>query len=360
MFVKNLKLKNFRSYQELDISFCDGINLIYGNNGQGKTNIIEAIYMFASARSHRTIKEKELVLHNKDYCQAKIGFENSNRDMKSEISIFKNKKREIKLNDIKIDRNSELMGSFNAVLFCPEDLGLIKNGPLERRRFMDIAISQIKPNYFRLLIDYNRIIKQKNRILKEGGKYLDLLDIWNDRLISAATKIIMYRKEFIDEISEICGNIHYDISNQNEELKMEYLPCVCTDDIVKNLEKKLVRCKNKEIFDKVACIGPHREDISFYINQKKVKEFASQGQQRTVILTLKLAQCEYIKNYTGEYPVLLLDDILSELDSNRQKYLLNQIKNKQVIITAVEKRYLSRIRKNKKVFYVENSKIYEQ
>ncbi len=360
MLIKNLKLNNFRNYETLNLDFSPGINLLYGNNGQGKTNIVEALYMYAVAKSHRVIKDKDLIKYGCDYATTEMIFSDFQREYKGKFIFYPEAKREIYVNDIKAQKNQELIGKFNAVLFSPEDFSLIKNGPSERRRFTDIAISGVKPSYFIKLVEYQKILKMKNKILKEDFyKYKELIDVYNERLAENAAHIIYFRKKFYDYAKDNCQMLHNNITLTSEKFEIIYEPCVTPKDInfmKEEIYKNLCKVKEKEFYERVSIFGPHREDVSFKINGNKVREFASQGQQRTVILILKLIQADYIKHITGEYPVLLLDDVLSELDKDRRKYILNGIKDKQVIITATDKGSFAR-RKDTKLIHIENGKV---
>ena len=244
-------------------------------------------------------------------------------------------------------------------MFSPEDFCIIKDGPGERRRFTDIAISQVKPNYFLKLTEYNKVLKMKNKVLKEGISYAGMIDIYNEKLAEIAADIIFYRNKFYEFIKPVAQEFHRQIALSLDKFDIVYESCVKINDRKKMKEdiyNKLQDLQLKELDERFCIFGTHREDVSFYINGKKVKEFASQGQQRTVILTLKLAQAEYMKEITGEYPVLLLDDILSELDATRRKYFLSEIKNKQVIITATDKGSFGR-RKDTKLIQINDGKV---
>lgn len=362
MLIKNIKLENFRNYDTLNLDFSSGINLIYGNNGQGKTNIVEAIYMYAVAKSHRVLKDKDLIKYDMPYAKTEMSFCNFERDYNAKFILYPDKKRDIFVNDIKTVKNSDLIGKFNAVLFSPEDFGIIKNGPSERRRFTDIAISQVKPSYFLRLVEYQKILKMKNKILKENPSlYEGMIDIYNEKLAENAAHVIYFRKKFYDYASSVCQEFHNNITLNTDKFEIIYEPCVKPAEISKMTEsiyENLCKVKQKEFYERVSVFGPHREDVTFKINGNKVREFASQGQQRTVILIMKLIQADYIKNITGEYPVLLLDDVLSELDKDRRKYILNGIKDKQVIITATDKGSFAR-RKDTKLIHIDCGKVIE-
>ena len=359
MLVKKIYLENFRNYEKLELDFSPEVNYIYGNNGQGKTNIVEAIYMFAALKSHRVNHDFEMIKDGCEFSRIEMDFENKDRSFNASIVLSKNQNRRIKVNDVLAAKNSDLIGKFNAVIFSPEDFSVIKDGPLERRRFTDIAISQIKPNYFNCLLKYKEILRQKNLILKDTSGFSAMLDIYNESLSEVAADIIFYRHKFYEFISSKVGLLHKQVTLTNDKFEIVYEPCVPFTDrknVKKEILKKLERVREKEMLERTSVFGPHREDVSFYINSKKIKEYASQGQQRTSILILKLAQAEYIREISGEYPVLLLDDILSELDSNRRKYFLSEIKNKQVIITSTDKGSFGR-RKDTKLIHIDNAKV---
>ncbi len=359
MHISKIILKNYRNYDFLDLDLSDGTNLIYGLNGQGKTNIIEAIYLFATCRSHRTNHEKDLIKYNMPFAEAEIFFENAERDMQSKIRLFPGDRHYMEVNGVKVLKNSELIGNFNAVLFSPEDFSIIKDGPSERRRFTDIAISQVKKSYFNCLVNYSKILKQKNKMLKEEKSFSAMLDIYNEQLADEGAKIIFHRNKFYEFIKEASVRLYREITLSTDKFEIRYDSCIKIQELKKmekELLKKLELVKEKEMFERTCIFGPHREDIRFFINGKDVRDFASQGQQRTVILVLKLAFAEFIKEIRGEFPVLLLDDILSELDSYRRKYLLEEIRDKQVIITSTDKGSFGR-RKNTRLIHIENAKV---
>ena len=359
MFVKKLILKNYRNYEDLVFEPERETNLIYGKNGQGKTNIVEAINFFASLRSHRVSKHRDLIKYDEEFASLTLIFENNEREFEAKITLLPDERRKMELNGSKIVKNSELIGLFNAVMFSPEDFLIIKEGPSERRRYIDIAISQVKPNYFNTLVEYNKVLKMKNKILKEEGNYSELIDVYNEKLASLGGDIIFYRNKYIEFIKTLTDKLHREITLSLDKFEIKYESCIPVSDrrsMQKEYLKKLNKIKSKEIFERTSLFGIQREDIGFFINGNRVREFASQGQQRTVILILRLTQAEYIKEIKGEYPVLLLDDILSELDSERRKYLLNEIRNKQVIITSTDKGSFAR-RKNTKLIHIDNAKI---
>ncbi len=334
MNIKNIYVENFRNLENQSLKFTDGVNVLYGLNGQGKTNIIEAVYYFCNGKSFRALKDKEVVKFGEEKSRIKIEFDAFGRENKGEIYIFD--KKNIKLNDIPIKKLSEILGFLNIVIFTPEHLNLIKSGPNERRKFLDTFISQLKPVYFKTLVDYYKVIKQKNIILKSNDKLMiETLDIWDEKLSEYGTQIYKYRKYFLEKLSDYLSVIQADITEKKEDIKINFVTSVKGDYLDKeNFLNQLIKNRQRELEYKMALIGPHRDDFEFLINEKNLKLYGSQGQQRTAVLAVKMAECEIIKEIKNEYPVLLLDDIMSELDINRRKYLLEKIKNFQVIITC--------------------------
>lgn len=343
MIVKSLNLENFRNHKDTKILFSDRFNIIYGDNGQGKTNILEAIYLCASGRSHRTSKDSELIRFGCTSYNIKAFVKNSGLDREIDISYFNDQKKQIKINEIPLSKIGALMGNLYAVLFSPEDLFIVKQGPMERRRFVDITLSQIKPSYFYDLQLMSKILKQRNMLLKSintNPSLADTMEIWNIKLAEVAASIIISRRKFSETLSKLAQNQHkyltvekeiisfnYDCSFQiNEDTKKKDI----IDNYIKILEKNLMR----DIVLGYTSVGPHRDDYDILINEKSLKTYGSQGQQRSAVLSLKIAEIELIYKETEEYPVLLLDDVMSELDDNRQKYLMDSIKNVQTFITC--------------------------
>lgn len=362
MFLKELELENFRNYESEKIEFCRGLNIICGKNAQGKTNILEAVYLFSVGKSHRTYHDNELVKFGADKSKIKIVFDFSERECNAEIEIFKNKRKIISVNDILIKKNSLLIGKFNVVYFGPEYLSLVQGGPKLRRRNLDILISQLRPNYFSFVTDLKRIVESKNALLKGNNVNMTMLEILNERLSSVSAEIIKYRFEFISRIEKIANKIQSEISGGTENLKMNYISSVggveslSKEEIKEALKDKLKSNEKREIEQKECLVGPQREDVEFLINDLNAKLYASQGQQKTVALVHKISEVELINEEIGEYPVLLLDDIMSELDKKRQKYILENIKNMQIILTCTDSQ-MFRKKEDKKIIRVENGKI---
>lgn len=345
MIVKSLTLKNFRNYENVNLNFSDEVNVFYGNNGQGKTNLVEAIYFCASGRSHRTNKDQELVKIGSRNTYIGVLSQNSERTNIIEIQIDKHERKKIKLNDISAKKVGELMGRLNAVIFCPEDLFLVKEGPSERRRFVDIGISQSRPSYFYDLQQYLKILNQKNNLLREiqyNKKLADTLEVWNYSLADFGSKIIKYRQDFLKSVSEIAAKRHSEFTNDNEKLSIFYRPSIKVENgdtisiIKEKFEKQLSDMFLKEIEKGISMIGVQRDDFDIDLNGIDLKHFGSQGQQRTAVLAMKVAEVEIIKEQTNELPVLLLDDVMSELDASRQKLLFKSLKGIQIFITCTD------------------------
>ena len=333
MIIKSLELQNFRNYEELKIEFSSGTNILYGLNAQGKTNILEAIYISATTKSHKNSKDREIIKFNNEEAHIRTVIYKNEVEEKIDMHLRKSKSKGIAINNKKIKKAAELLGLLNVVLFSPEDLGIIKNGPSERRRFIDMELCQLDNFYLYNLNNYNKIVNQRNKLIKDlylNPDLQDTLSIWDSQLISFGSKIIERRRSFILQINEIINEIHSRLTGNVEKLIIKYEP----DVLEIEYEEKLKLSKYKDIKLKQTTVGPHRDDFSFIINDNDVRKYGSQGQQRTAALSLKLAEIELVKKTIKDTPVLLLDDVLSELDSNRQNYLLNNIKDIQTIITC--------------------------
>ena len=338
MIIKNLYLTNFRNYENEKIEFSPKTNIIYGKNGQGKTNIIEAIYYFQSGKSFRSLRENEIINFGKPYSKIEAEFESGGQTDSS--YIFVSDKKSIKLKGVQIEKLSELIGVYSMVIFTPDFLSLIKDGPGERRKFLDSFISQIKPSYFKNLISYYRVLKQRNNLLKSGNKNIaETMDIWEEKLASIGVEICKMREKAIEKINETVNNIGKD-DEKTEFIKLKYSPSIKGDYKDKeNFKNELFSSRQRDIEKGMTQQGPHRDDFEIFMNDINIKKFGSQGQMRSCVLKLKLSECDIIKEKTGEEPILLLDDILSELDVERRKFFIEKIKDKQVIITCTDKEF---------------------
>ena len=333
MIVKSLELNHFRNYTNLEIDFEAGTNILYGDNAQGKTNILEAIYLSGTTKSHKGSKDKEMIQFGEDESHIRIFIEKKEKQFQIDMHLKKNRTKGIAIDQIPIKKASELFGILNIVFFSPEDLNIIKNGPAERRRFMDLELCQLDKIYLSELAKYNKILNQRNKLLKDiyfRPDVKDTLPIWDMQLLEYGQKIIKSRRKFVSELNEIVTQIHSKISGGREEMILTYEPNV-TEDL---FEQELIRVQEKDLKLGQTTVGPHRDDMSFTIHGVDIRKFGSQGQQRTSALSLKLSEIELVKKVIKDTPVLLLDDVLSELDSNRQNYLLNNICGTQTIITC--------------------------
>lgn len=333
MNIRSIELKNFRNYENLEIFFDEGTNILFGDNAQGKTNILEAAYMSGTTKSHKGSRDREMIRFGEEEAHLKTVVVRGGREYQIDMHLKKNRAKGIAIDKIPIKKASELFGILNIVFFSPEDLNIIKNGPAERRRFLDSELCQLDRIYLADLTNYNKILAQRNKLLKDmiyRPSLSDTLPVWDMQLIETGKKIIRRRKQFVDELREIVSDIHYRISGGKEELFLKYEPNI--DDIF--FEDELSRAKEK---DKKLCqtsVGPHRDDLLFSIGDVDIRKYGSQGQQRTSALSLKLSEIELVRKSISDTPVLLLDDVLSELDSSRQNYLLNNISDTQTIITC--------------------------
>ena len=332
MIIKSIELNNFRNYEVANIEFDKNINILYGDNAQGKTNLLEACYYSAISKSFKSTKDKEIIRFGQDYLSIKTIIDKNDREYAIDISINNNKKT-IKVDNVKINKTSDLLGLLNVILFSPEDLNIIKNGPSERRRFFDNEISQIDRIYLSDLINYNKVLNNRNKLLRDiafDNSIKDTLDVWDMQLVEYGKKIIKRRREFIQELKYYVKDKHFKISGGKEELIINYEPSI--DDMF--FEDELIGNREKDLKYAQTSVGPHRDDISFKIDGIDIRKFGSQGQKRCSALSLKLSEIDIVSNIIKDKPVLLLDDVLSELDSNRQKFLLESISDIQTIITC--------------------------
>ena len=333
MIIKSLELQDYRNYEYLELSFDKGTNILYGDNAQGKTNILEAIFLSATTKSHKGTKDKDIINFNKEEAHIRTYLEKEGIETRVDMHLRKNKSKGIAIDGHKLKKAADLLGLCNVVFFSPEDLSIIKDGPSERRRFVDMELCQLDSFYLYNLNNYNKIVNQRNVLLKDlffQPELRETLHIWDSQLVSFGSKIIERRKVFAEQLNDIIYDIHYKLSGGREEIKDIYEPDVEIEDF----EKSLRYSQDKDIKLKQTTVGPHRDDFSFYVGGIDIRKFGSQGQQRTAALSLKLSEIELVKRITKDTPILLLDDVLSELDNNRQNYLLNSIGDIQTIITC--------------------------
>ena len=356
MYVKELRLSGFRNYKEESFSFCSGTNIIYGNNAQGKTNALEAVYLFSIGKSFRTQQDRELIRFDETFTKIDVCFDDAQRENEIEIVVRRDRKKQIKINGVPINKMGELIGCFTVVLFSPDELNLTKGSPNARRRFLDIAVSQMRPKYYHLLRRYNKVLEQRNNLIKKlrhtnDETLKETLGVWNEKLSDYGMAVVTYRKKFVEALKTYAKEIHLEISG--EEFGLAYKTGFSSKE---EFLEKLNHSLNRELEMGFTLYGPHRDDLDIDIGGKDIKTYGSQGQHRSAVLALKLAQADLIFEDTGEYPVLLLDDIMSELDAGRRSYLSGKIKNKQVIITCTDAEDLPESA-NAKLIHIENGKI---
>lgn len=357
MIVKSLKLKNYRNYNLLNIEFDSKTNILYGDNAQGKTNILEALYLSGTTKSHRGTKDRDIIQFGNDESHIEMFIEKDGIDFQVDMHLKKNSPKGIAVNKIPLKRAGELFGIIHFVFFSPEDLNIIKEGPAGRRRFIDLELSQLDKVYLNSLSNYNRIINQRNSLLKDMYReehLAETLDIWDIQLVQYGNKVIEERKKFIDKMNSIISKIHFHLTGGKEDIKLVYEPSVGS----MTLEQALKKNRERDLRMKSTSVGPHRDDICFMSGNIDVRKFGSQGQQRTAALALKLSEIELVKELIKDTPVLLLDDVLSELDKNRQNYLLDSIHDIQTIITCTGLDEFVNYRFSiNKIFHVKNGMI---
>ena len=357
MRVLGLTLENYRNLSTVHFSPFDGINVIYGNNAQGKTNLIEALWLFCGQKSFRGSKDSELVAFEKEKAKLSLDFFSGDRQQKAEIFITN--KREFILNSVPQTNATRLCESFCAVVFAPSHLSLIKDGPKARRQFLDTAISGLRPQYGKNLHSYNRAIMQRNAILrdiKEHSELLDMLDAFEDRIAETGAKIISQRQKYLEAISAVAPKIYSGLSKGQEEFTLEYCCTAKYGQETEALKAALKHARTEDMQTGTTSVGPHRDDIEFSVNRLSVKSFGSQGQQRSAVLSLKLSEAEVLKRFSGEQPIAILDDVMSELDMDRQDYIFNHIKGWQVFITCCDPNSVLKLAEGK-IFKMENGKL---
>ncbi len=353
MKVLNLSLKNFRNIEDTSLQADEGMNVICGENAQGKTNILEAIWLFTGAKSFRNSKDKEFIQFEREKAQIKLDFMSEGIEKEAFIEI--EEKRKAVLNENKLKSPSLLAGNFNAIIFSPNDLSIVKDGPSVRRRFLDVAIGQLYPSYIELLKKYLRAVAQRNKIIKDlkyDSSLSIMLDIFEEEIASSGEKIIDYRKKYIENLNIFLPSVYNGLSSGKETLETSYI-CSFEDE---NFKEKLKEIRKEDMFSGVTSIGPHRDDLEFKINRVSARSFGSQGQKRSVALSLKLAEAEVIRNKTGECPVFLLDDVMSELDPKRQDFILNHIEGMQTFLTCCDPSNFKNLKAGK-IFEVKKGKI---
>ena len=333
MYISSLELADFRNIASLHMEFSQGTNILYGENAQGKTNILESLYMLSTTKSHRGVRDRDMIRFGREESHIRSLIMKGGIDYRIDMHLRKNKSKGIAINGQRIKKASELIGILHIVFFSPEDLGIVKNGPAERRRFMDMELCQLDASYLHNLNQYNKTVENRNRLLRDIYMFPDLketLDVWDAQLVNFGSKIIESRRRFILDLNGIVGEIHGKLSGRREHLSLLYEPNAAAED----LEERLRSSRERDIHMKTTSTGPHRDDFSFMDGEIDLRRYGSQGQQRTCALSLKLSEIDLVKKMIGHRPVLMMDDVLSELDSGRQNYLLNTIGGIQTFITC--------------------------
>lgn len=360
MIVKSLELKDFRNYSNLNMQFYNGTNILYGENAQGKTNILEAIYLCGTTKSHKGSKDRELIKFDKHESHIRINIEKKEVPHRIDIHLKKSKAKGVAIDGIPIRKQGELFGMLNLVFFSPEDLYIIKNGPSERRRFIDLELCQLDKLYLHYLTNYNKTLLQRNNLLKQisfNSKLLDTLNIWDSKLVEYGKNVINTRNNFILRLNELVYEVHKSLTGGREELFIKYEPNAEEH----NFSDKLKRAYERDLNLKMTTVGPHRDDMCFLLKDIDIRKYGSQGQQRTAALSLKLAEIDLVKSIINDNPILLLDDVLSELDRQRQTNLLDGIGNIQTIITCTGlEEFVNRRSEYNKIFKVVNGSIIEE
>lgn len=357
MYVESIELSHYRNYDSADITFSPGVNIFYGDNAQGKTNLLEAVYVCGTSRSHRKCRDKELIQFDKEEAHIRLHFIKDDLSHRLDLHLKQKKSKGIAIDGMPIRKSSELLGMLPIVFFSPEDLGIIKNGPAERRRFLDMEISQLDQSYLKYLTNYQQLLLERNNLLKQIALFpqlRDTLDGWDEQILKTGIHIIEKREEFMGLIGHLMGELHLKLTGGKERIKVYYDKNVSEH----KFRERLMEKRDKDIRNGTTSVGPHRDDIAFQTDGIDIRRFGSQGQQRTAALALKLSEIKLVQQVSGEKPVLLLDDVLSELDSHRQQFLLESISDIQAMIscTGLDDFVHSRIQMDK-IFRVAEGKI---
>ena len=333
MYIQSLRLADYRNYEHLDVSFSQGTNILYGDNAQGKTNILEALYVVSTTKSHRGVYDRDLIRFEKPEGHIRCVIIKGGVDYTIDLHLRRSASKGIAVNGQRMKRASDVMGLLHVVFFSPEDLSIVKSGPALRRRFMDMELCQLDASYLHDLNQYNRVVDQRNKLLRKIQEMPSLsptIEVWNDQLLEFGERIIVRRQKFMQDLNEIIGGIHEKISGGKEHLHLVYEPNVKADEFA----DALYRIREREKFIGSTAVGPHKDDFSFVCDEIDIRRYGSQGQQRSCALSLKLSEIQLIRRLIGEEPVLMMDDVLSELDAKRQNDLLNSLGGIQTFITC--------------------------
>lgn len=342
MQITEISLKNFRNYQDASLQFDPHTNCLIGDNAQGKTNMLEALYICAFVKSFKNAKDSDIIGHDQNSAQIKLNFIKNKRQQLIEVDLQKDDKKIIKLNGVIINRHVDLIGTLNIVFFSPDDLKLIKGGPAERRRFIDREIAHLSKRYLDDLMYYNKVLNQRNRLIKqikENNAQVSMLTIWNEQLAHYGSAVIKRRLNYLNQLNQVATEVHAQISDQRESIKLSYetsFDTVEADNIENQLLKQLTNAQTRDIKYGYTTTGPHKDDIKITIDQRDARKYASQGQQRSIALSMKMSEIRIIESTIKEKPILLLDDVMSELDAHRQTTLIKMIKDTQTVLTTTD------------------------
>lgn len=339
MKITHAQLANFRSYESCALAPCAGVNVLLGDNGQGKTNVLEALYLTCTGRSHRTRQDRELIRWGAEAAQVSVEAERRDGSHQVEITLPALGRRRIRIAGQEISRSGELMGHVTGVLFSPEDLRTVKDGPAERRRFVDMALSQVKPAYYYALQRYARALRQRNETLKAVAAqpaFMATLDAWDEQLAEAGAALMVYRREYIARLSAVAAETHREIADGRERLEIRYAPSVTLGDDAQSLLDALFAARENDLRRMTTSVGAHRDDVLLLVEGRDVRAFGSQGQQRTAALAMRLAEMDVMREQLEEWPVLMLDDVMSELDPGRRRQLVSRLRGIQTFITCTD------------------------
>lgn len=365
MYIERIKLINFRNYENQEVSFSKEINCLYGDNAQGKTNLLEAIHICSLGKSHKMSRDSELVFFKKEGYFIEIDLIRNNRKCKIEVGGSDGKRKKIKISGKETNKRRELIGKLIVVLFSPDEMKIIKEGPQNRRRFLDILGAQLSTAYLFDLQQYQKVMEQRNTLLRQiyyNPLLEDTLDVWDQKLAQFGARIIIKREEIIKKLNEKIIDIHKEITNNQEIIKLEYKNSVIknnTQNLQNKIQEEIKKSRRSDIKRGITQVGPHRDDILFIINEKDAEKFCSQGQQRTAVLSLKLAELGIVKDTIGENPVLLLDDVFSELDEGRRIMLAKHIRETQTFITSTDKIELINFENRVNYIYIKDGRVQE-
>lgn len=363
MRIKGIELRNYRNYGALSLAPDAGLNVFEGRNAAGKTNILEAVFLCALGRSHRTPRDAELLKEHEPFGSVRLFLETRGGTRSIRIELCEGDRKRVFLDETATARTGELMGCLNVVMFSPEDLQLVKDGPAERRRFLDMELSQLKPAYYYDLQQYNSALKNRNLLLKETPIRYDMIELWDEQLSKLGARIMTERARFLASLSETAQTLHARMSGERERLVVSYEPSVPfrnPDRLPETLQEQLTERLERDIFRGFTSVGPHRDDLGLDLNGRDVRVYGSQGQQRTTALSLKLSEIELIRANRGESPVLLLDDVFSELDGDRQARLLEVVSDCQAFVTCTHLQEFARLETlQMQVWHVENGHVTE-